>query len=1006
MYILQIIFDKTEQELSFSQGLNPKFNFDEMIEKEINYSALEDTYMEINLYSHELVENIKKFQNSKNKKEILAESTFYSGLKIDLLTLAVAPEHHDIVLLDPKKSHIQKGRINYMISCSHIENVYFMIEKVTFQINSLMKSELSLKLKFKDSNHQKETTHTKEIEGEIHTKEDITTYSFNPETESDNNLHIQSKISMKDLRNSESVVNIYSTRLVDTGAKLQTSTNDQIQKQKTIVNPLARKYSETNTNMQLINTYSLIGYAKLNFYQILSENDNLIVKQTSKFFMSVSNKNTKPETSTENIKYDYNGLKQNEEEFKFQVFENITEEYVDSIYYKGNQIGTITMTIKIKNVPLIRQIMCGVMTETGFEINSIFLYENTLLTNQEGSLPEDLVNLIKMKKTLETEIANRTQLKSLNQTEKDFNSQIVKYLNGIKEILGKTIEDSCLYYGYASNIDLYQGQAVMLELGLNILELIDKLNMEQRNCCFDILKLIHERSEFDLGTLSLKWFKDKKEGNQLYSEFKDEIILKNQIVENFIKFNNESMRLCLEGVTRGKNIDNETKKFTNFYLSVAYFRVPKYREAFIKSILTGISESDTEAVDTRYNMVRKKNITIDELLEQDPINNLILWENLFYKKLSSSLLHTQIENEINEQLSEMEEIIQSSQQCNRTSWKDRLNKREMIFFGLVYHLSWFIQSKISLNELDINWLNIPGFPAIITAINHEFKNIPVSSYPPQLISLISLFVTNINIPNSFIFLITKRTNAYDIKAVFNLISAIDEVIKAFEKYPTRSISLSSKFDYFTLQTAFKIAITTDNSLCIAKFIWLYYKDSHLMAANHLCEIVNNVFLVDFFLLFFHWSWQVRNSFFYLILYSFGHRIKGCISSSDFERSGNNYTRVNSVKIHSIDKGDNTDIFDSKMQVIRGLQNIVYTEELDPSFNNKVNENKFARAVSKIPPHLRGNIVIAIHHYEDVVKEFSNWKKKNENSVIVAYPELDITPPKEDIVEYNTDLYSN
>ena len=108
-----------------------------------------------------------------SKKEILAESTFYSGLKIDLLTLAVAPEHHDIVLLDPKKSHIQKGRINYMISCSHIENVYFMIEKVTFQINSLMKSELSLKLKFKDSNHQKETTHTKEIEGEIHTKEDI-----------------------------------------------------------------------------------------------------------------------------------------------------------------------------------------------------------------------------------------------------------------------------------------------------------------------------------------------------------------------------------------------------------------------------------------------------------------------------------------------------------------------------------------------------------------------------------------------------------------------------------------------------------------------------------------------------------------------------------------------------------------------------------------------------------------------------------------------------------------
>ena len=82
-----------------------------------------------------------------------------------------------------------------------------------------------------------------------------------------------------------------------------------------------------------------------------------------------------------------------------------------------------------------------------------------------------------------------------------------------------------------------------------------------------------------------------------------------------------------------------------------------------------------------------------------------------------------------------------------------------------------------------------------------------------------------------------------------------------------------------------------------------------MATNHLVEIVNNIFLVDFFVFFFHWSWQVRNAFFYLILYSFGHRIKGCISSSDFERSGNNYTRVNSVKVHSIEKGDNTDVFE-------------------------------------------------------------------------------------------------
>ena len=44
--------------------------------------------------------------------------------------------------------------------------------------------------------------------------------------------------------------------------------------------------------------------------------------------------------------------------------------------------------------------------------------------------------------------------------------------------------------------------------------------------------------------------------------------------------------------------------------------------------------------------------------------------------------------------------------------------------------------------------------------------------------------------------------------------------------------------------------------------------------------------------------------------------------------------------------------------------------------------------------------------EEVLKEYTVWKKKNEKSVVSDYPDLEISPPKEDVVEYNTDLYSN
>ena len=48
----------------------------------------------------------------------------------------------------------------------------------------------------------------------------------------------------------------------------------------------------------------------------------------------------------------------------------------DEIYWEGEVIGNIEITLEVTNLPLIRQIKFGVMTETGFEVNSIFLYNN------------------------------------------------------------------------------------------------------------------------------------------------------------------------------------------------------------------------------------------------------------------------------------------------------------------------------------------------------------------------------------------------------------------------------------------------------------------------------------------------------------------------------------------------------------------------------------------------------------------------------------------------------
>ena len=1052
--MLYIIFDNDEQQITYASGNNPKFSFDTTIEKEIPYNQLEDSYLEIFIYSLPLNTQIETLK-TQNSKDVINSATLYSALKIDLLTLAIAPEHHDIGLVDNKKKHIQIGRINYMVSCSHIENIHIQLDNINFTLNSMTKNDLALKLKMKAAKTQKQSKYTKEFHGKLIPKEEHTEYSCscsggdsnNNDNDSNSNvLSIQNKMSMKDLRNSESVLNIYTVRLVDDNtkvtqlpkSKINTSNNNTLNfnrlSKRTCTTKMQFNFNKNFArldNLKLTKSYILTAYAKLNFYKILSENDDLITKQTSKFFLTMTNKNitaTDPHkhpnlTNTHNNNTNNNNtpLYNNEDEFQFKVFKCFTENYTDTLYFKGTPIGTITFTINLSNIPLIRQVMCGVMTETGFEINSIFLYKNLQLSSNNktlSSLPADLQTLIRYNNDYESAIANRTQLQSgSNVNEKDFNNQLLVFLKGIKDVLGKSIEESCLYYGYSSDFDLYQGQAVMLELGLNMLEIIDKLNMELRNCCFEILKLLHKRSEFDLGTLSLKWFNDKKDNNNnnntssniILYEFKDDILIHNQIIENFIRFNIESLRLCLESISRGKNIDNETRSFTYYYLSVSYFRLPKFREAFISSILKDINNDNNNIYDCEllsYAKKKRKN-TIDDFIEQNPINNLILWENLFYKKLSSSLTSCSLENDIQEQLNEMNIIINYKPAYminSHSTWQDRLSRRDYVFYGFVSHLTKYVlNSNTSLMETDINWLNIPGYDSIFYAINYQLTTMDVNEYSQQLMKLIALYIGNHSLINSFISLIIQRTNAYDTKAVFTLITLIHIIFKEYEN--KQHIVYTNKLDYYLLQSSFRITITIDNSLNIAKFIWLYYKNAHVISKVHLIEITNNIFLVEFFNLFFHWSWQVRNAFYYIVLYIFGHRFKGKIPVVDYERSTNTlFTKVNSGKEERVETETYGDVFENKMKVIRGLQSIIYTEELEPTFNNYIDENRFANAISKIPVQHRINIVISIHHYETVYKEFCIWKTNNKNNsgVFVDYPNLEITPPREDIVDYNSD----
>jgi hypothetical protein len=671
--------------------------------------------------------------------DFIKNGIMISQIKVDLMTIAIAPEHHDICLKDIKKPHPIIGRISFNIACSHIDFISLNIKHLRIRVDHLVQNEVSLKLKFKDFHTSIETQETLPIQPQLYNKERETLYNW---IESSGELSIsQILLSMTELRSSCVSINIFDTVFVEDKKTAGTSNknlfnpnNDSIRGKKIIKRNL--KDDMESESINLVAKMSLIGYANIDFYKVLSENDNTILKQSSKFFQKYSRLyGGDSNNNLANLQIPTTQINQLDSLIKFKLFDDVNTTFSEEIYFNGNLIGNMEGGIEVKGVPQIRQIMCGVHTENGFDISSVYLNLNasnslshsTTASYKAESVPAELKVLGTQINTLLSQFVAMTNLRQLTQEARDNNNQILITMNDIKQNLQKSCKESCLYYNYSNDKDLFTAQKMMLDLALNLLNLIENLSLDQRGIAFEVLILLCNRAEFYLGTMTLYLFNNKSSQCTV------------KIVENFIVFLNRALNFVLDRLAVGKNNDKEAKKFVEFFLSVAYFRIPKFRLAFLEVIGKNIDLINGQITDHFEN--------VD--ISSNPIISLIDWENLFYKKLSIHYAGHDLED-INEKLQETDKILE------KPDWQDRLSKRGLAFFSMIIRLEEYVQNKIVVSR-NIKWCNIPGFDIIIKAVKHELGNREVSKYPSQLLDLMAIFINDSDVINSFFSIIIKKT---------------------------------------------------------------------------------------------------------------------------------------------------------------------------------------------------------------------------------------------------------
>ena len=208
-YIMVIIFDTKRYILPLVTGTDPRFNFNEEIYKEIKYEDMEKKYMEILIY---YLPNTYDIYSLGKLENIVQIANIYSGYKIDLLTIAVGPENHNMILLNPNNPNIKLGRISYTIRCTHLEKISIVIKKINVELYHLLQSNISIRFKYRDDRNILNSKYTSGIEPNLLLKENKTFFKYND----DNILTLNTNSSMLELLSADSSLNLYSLQLIDT----------------------------------------------------------------------------------------------------------------------------------------------------------------------------------------------------------------------------------------------------------------------------------------------------------------------------------------------------------------------------------------------------------------------------------------------------------------------------------------------------------------------------------------------------------------------------------------------------------------------------------------------------------------------------------------------------------------------------------------------------------------------------------------------------------------------
>ena len=505
---------------------------------------------------------------------------------------------------------------------------------------------------------------------------------------------------------------------------------------------------------------------------------------------------------------------------------SVARTYSERMTLAGKEVGEVTGTLTIFNIPLISQIVSGVNTENGFMAQSSNYLENSVKTpkgNHKPTLPVEMQQIASITEDLNSIYSSGDQREAsiFSSRSADVRDQITR-LKELCSLLRSTRKQSMISFIYESKGDLIQAQSLLLDTGEHLLRFADVTPYAVRPFYYEALIHLIRRGELDLGALSLT-----EEDQKLVSKKLPGVLRYRSFLRNVLSAAVAKMKV--------KGIDKKTQQFTEFTFAVSYFRIPEYR----KSFLLAIQEKD-------IGVVSEWTETPDTGDIQTHIFPMFDWQQLCYQFLPVA------PEEDSRLRCMLEDVV----------WRRKVAKRGVAFFRLL--AEWAAHVRRLFLDRNVPWGEIPGYGVLVRAFLWEMKSRSLHDYPAALSLCSCSLLNNPALLSPFLHTLYPKTNLHSLDSLSEGFELLNSWLT--QVYETQG-NLPLTFDEAYFIAGLKLCLYCDVGVNVAKALWVIYRNYQVFPQRSKQEIVLEVLLGPFGSnLSHHWCENVRQLFWSLLFY--------------------------------------------------------------------------------------------------------------------------------------------